>query len=193
MRLKLYLIIIFVSLFAIFAFHVGFALDNYESIFALAGFVLFGFVVIVILDFIVAGLIRLFPKKWVNPYIKLYKVHKWERKFYEKLGIKKWKDLVPETGQMADFKKNEITDKNDNDYIYKFCEETIYAEVMHFLSAPIGFLILLIFPDITFSIFLPIAIVNAILQLPPALIQRYNRPKLMKLYEYNLKHKKIEA
>ena len=55
-------------------------------------------------------------------------------------------------------------------------------------GAVVGFLLIFVFPlEYVWCFGFPIALVNAFLQLLPVFIQRYNRPKLLKLYEYNKK------
>jgi len=63
---------------------------------------------IIAIDGLTAGIVRLLPKKLFNPFAKRFKVFKWEKSFYQKLGIKKWKDLVPELGHLTGFRKNKI-------------------------------------------------------------------------------------
>ena len=126
------------------------------------------------------------PKKAFNPFLKLYKVAKGERKFYEKIGVRKWKDRIPEAGQLfANFGKSEILDTSNNEYIYKFMSETIYAELMHWLSALISVFIIFIDLSIALYVALPLIVGNVILNILPVIVQRYNRPKLMVLYQRN--------
>ena len=148
--------------------------------------ILFSLLLLIIIDAVVAIFVRIFPKKWVNPFNKIYTVHKWESKFYVKLGIRKWKDLIPESGKMlTGFGKREVLDMKDNAYLFKFMEETVYAEVMHLLSAVLGFLVVFVNLKLWFLVGIPLAIFNFILQILPAMVQRYNRPKLMLAYRRN--------
>ena len=150
--------------------------------------------VLVVIDAVCALFVRYcLPKKIFNPFLKIYKVGKNERKFYEKIGIRKWKDRIPEAGQLfANFGKSEIADTNNNEYVYKFMSETIYAEIMHWLSALFSFLIIFIDLRLALTVALPLVIGNMILNLMPVLVQRYNRPKLMVLYQRNERMKKKE-
>jgi len=154
--------------------------------------------VLVAIDAVCALFVRYcLPKKVFNPFLKIYNVGKNERKFYERIGIRKWKDKIPEAGQLfANFAKTEIADTNNNEYVYKFMSETIYAEIMHWLSALFSFLIIFIDLKLALTVGLPLVVGNMILNLMPVLVQRYNRPKLMVLYERNkrneLKKKKEE-
>jgi glycosyl-4,4'-diaponeurosporenoate acyltransferase len=145
------------------------------------------FLIEVAIDAIVAIVIHKLPQKMMNPSNKIYKVYKWERKFYEKLGIRKWKGLVPETGQLCNFKKDKLYDPNSSEYLYKFMVETCYAEVMHFMCAILSFSIMFIpLGKLTLTLCLPISFINSITQLLPALIQRYVRPRIAILYKRRL-------
>ena len=85
----------------------------------------------------------------------------------------------------ANFAKTEIADTSNNDYIYKFMSETIYAEIMHWLSFGLSFLIIFIDLSLALTVGLPLVIGNMVLNISPVMVQRYNRPKLMVLYERN--------
>lgn len=136
------------------------------------------------LDAIIALIIHKMPSKYFQSDEKLYKVHKWEKKFYEGIGIKFWKDRIPEMGKLCNFRKDKI-DNLSPEYIKKFLEETRYAEGLHIGMALIGFIILLIWPWKDLLYFsLPMAIINFTLQIPPYFVQRYNRPKLLTLYKF---------
>lgn len=154
--------------------------------------------VLVVIDAVCALFVRYcLPKKVFNPFLKIYNVGKKERKFYERIGIRKWKDRIPEAGQLfANFSKTEIADMTNNEYVKKFMSETIYAEIMHWLSMLFSFLIIFIDLRLALTVGLPLVIGNMILNLMPVLVQRYNRPKLMVLYKRNerisLKNKEKE-
>lgn len=131
----------------------------------------------------------LVPEKFYNPLAKRFACFRFEKKLYTRLGIRKWKDKIPETGGLlVGFGKRHATDLHNNAYVYKFMQETCYAEVMHVWSIPLGFLVLLICPaPLRVSIALPVAIVNAVLQILPAAVQRFVRPQLLRVYNGNLK------
>ena len=141
------------------------------------------------IDAVVAILIRLIPEKKLNPFAKIFQISKGEKKFYEAIGVKKWKDLIPESGKyLAHFAKDKIEKPNDNKYVLKFLNETLYAGIMHIISIFAGF-IPLVFMPYKLTIVLPIALVNAFLQILPVIVQRYNRVRLVTLYKYNERHK----
>lgn len=139
-------------------------------------------------DGLLAWIIHSIPEERINPFAPMYEVSTKERKFYEKLGVRKWKDSIPESGkQLCNFAKDKVEKPEDNIYLLKFLRETCYAETMHVLSFFLQFLLLLL-PYIRLSVILPVLLVNGFLQLLPVIVQRYNRHRMVKLYRYNEKH-----
>ena len=64
---------------------------------------------VIVIDGLMATLIRwICPQKWFVFGKKIFVAKKKECFFYEKLGIKKWKDKVLELGQFTSFRKNKI-------------------------------------------------------------------------------------
>lgn len=155
--------------------------------------VCFNVVALIAIDAVFAWIIHALPRKWFSPYKKIYHVHRKERKIYDALRIKVWKDSIPEMGgKLCDFPKDKI-DNNDPEYLMMFLQETGYAEIIHYFmafSSIVNFFIFYFagFPmDQLLIIVLPLAIINFVLQIPPILIQRYNRPRLLIMYERELK------
>ena len=138
------------------------------------------------LDALVALAVRRYPEEKIDPFHGYFAARRWERKFYVRLGVRHWKDRIPEMGGLlARFSKKQVADRRDNTYLLKFMRETCYAEVMHLLSIPAGFLILLLFPHRILWFGLPVALVNAVLQIFPVITQRYVRPFLATAYRRN--------
>lgn len=157
------------------------------AIIATIVFTLFAFLI----DLIISAIVIALPKKIFNPQSKIFKIFKWERHFYEKIGIKKWKDYLPiGAGPIGiGFKKDKVLEPDNPEYIYKFLEESCIAELMHLVSAIAGFLLLIIAPSHTLmQIVFPVCIVNFLLQALPFFTQRYNRPKLMVLHRRAVKY-----
>ncbi|HPG91839.1 MAG TPA: hypothetical protein PK675_00335 [Clostridia bacterium] len=142
------------------------------------------FVCVFAIDIVVSLAVRYAPSKLYEPDRKIYKVGEREKRFYNFIKIKEWKDKIPELGKMANFDKKKI-EKLEAEYLYKFAKETVYAEIMHVGMAIFGWAILFIPGNATiFNFAFPIALVNFLLQIPPILTQRYNRPKLLKAYAF---------
>ena len=80
------------------------------------------------------------------------------------------------------------------EYLDRFLLEICYGELGHFMSLPLGFLILLLFPisKLWLAISIPVAIVNLFLNLPSIFVLRYNSYKLVILRKSNLKKQNSE-
>lgn len=191
--MTLYLVVIAVSLIIIFVTNSILSINGIIAASVLYCLIasLFFLVLVVLVDAICVLAVRYNPLDGVyNPDKKIYKTFKWESKFYSKIKILSWKDKIPELGFLAGFVKTKVV-SDDPSYLYKFAKETVYAEVMHILSALFGFVIILIPPyELIFNFAFPIAFINFILNILPIFIQRYNRPRLLRMYYRELKRKK---
>ena len=184
--MKLYLLIIFACVTVISA--VVTLVSGVQFLYAL-GFTALAVVLVILVDALVATVCRLLPAKCANHERKIYTVSVREKKFYEKLKIRKWKDKVPEIGHFTGFRKNKIADPKSVEYLDRFLLEACYGELGHFLSLFLGFAILLFFPltGIWLAVSIPVAVVNFLLNLPSLFILRYNSYKLEILRKSNLK------
>ena len=182
----LYLLIIFACSLVIAA---TVALCTGESFLLLLGLIAIGVVFEILVDGLVATIARLMPAKCADHTKKVYQVSAKEKKFYEKLKIRLWKDKIPEIGHFTGFRKNKIADPKSVEYVERFLMEACYGEVGHFYSLFLGFLILLLFPihQTWLAISIPVAIVNLLLNLPTIFVLRYNCYKLEVLLASNLK------
>jgi len=135
-------------------------------------------VVEVAINGVFAWLVHSLPKKWFLPEHKFFKVHRSERKFYEKIGIKKWKDKVWELGALGGFRKNKINDPTNPDYFTLFLIESNKGIMVHIAGVFVGFLCILLYPAYVLTIGLPASIVGVFLNVLPIFVLRYNIPKL---------------
>ena len=140
-------------------------------------------VLVVLVDGLTATACRLLPKKCANHQKKFFQVSKKEKSFYEKLKIRKWKDLVPEIGQFTGFRKNKLENPQSVEYVERFLMEACYGEIGHFTSFFTGFLILLLFPLFKGWLYfaIPVAVINLLMNMPSYFILRYNFYKLQVL------------
>ncbi|MGN0961175.1 MAG: hypothetical protein ACI4PF_03120 [Christensenellales bacterium] len=176
----LYLMIVFFAMLIIYALNVFLGQDtfaHYEIWLA------FAIIVSVIVEILIDGLCSLICEKLPNKFYKLnnklFQISKKEQHFYEKLGIKKWKDKVWELGALGGFRKNKIVDRNNVEYLDRFIIEVCKGMVGHIVNIFAGFLVIFILPlKYWWRIGLPVAMVGAFLNLLPILILRYNLPKL---------------
>lgn len=181
----LYLTIIFVGMGIVSLFN---ALFGGMGAFDAVLFTVTSTLVMFAIDALVAWIVHSVPEKRINPFKKVFLIGKGERKLYESIGVRTWKDIIPESGKkLAGFDKRKIAEPNNNEYILKFLRETVYAEIMHFVCIFLSFVPLAFMPY-RWTIVLPVACVNAFLQLLPVIVQRYNRIRLVSLYNFNKRH-----
>lgn len=120
----------------------------------------------------------------INPFSKYYTVSKGNRSFLIKMGVKRFKDYLPDLGFLVKFPKSKIADPNDPEYIYLYILETCSGERGHLWAALLGYLIIFLFPLKYFYCFgIPVATVNAILAILPVIALRYNRYGLAAVYK----------
>ncbi len=148
--------------------------------------VLLSVVAAIAVDGVFAALIRRMPEKWFAHDKKFFQVSAKEKKFYEKLKIRKWKEKIPELGQFTNFHKNKVADPHNNIYLRRYMLEACYGEAIHLVCVAVGFLIVFFFPLKYWLCFgFPVAVINALLHLPPFFILRYNFYKMKLLYQRN--------
>lgn len=149
-------------------------------------------VIEIVIDIIFATIVRwIMPEKFFSIDKLYFSASKKEMRFYEKIGIKKWKDKALELGAVTGFRKNKLYSPNDNEYVKRFILEANYGITVHVYCIVFGFLVMLanlFYPFVYVT--LPIAIVNLVLNLLPIFILRYNLPKLHSLYKFNLRKQK---
>lgn len=126
---------------------------------------------------------RFFPRKWIYENRFPFKSFKFEQqgKIYDKLKIKKWKTKLPDASLIfhkivAIIPKKRIDD-NKKDNIPVLIKETCIAESNHFFAAILGFFCVKIWHNTGGII---VSVCFAFANIPFILIQRYNRPRLMR-------------
>ena len=155
--------------------------------------VVIGIIIEIAIDGLFAAIIHAMPNKWFNKDKKFFDVSRKERKFYDKLKIKNWKDKVAELGFLGGFRKNKINDPKNPEYLAQFVIENNKGIVLHIVGMIAGFLILLFpLPKYALVVGLPIAIVNVFLNLLSTMVLRYNIPRLKVSYERAVKQLEYE-
>ena len=190
--MKLYLTIIF-GCSLVLSGIVALCLE--QSFLLVLGLVALAVVIQILIDGLVATVARLLPKKCANHEWKIFTVGAGEKKFYEKLKIRKWKDKIPEIGHFTGFRKNKLADPKSVEYVDRFLLESCYGQIGHFFSLFFGFLALGLFfiHDIWIVIGIPVCIVNFFLNIPSILVLRYNNYKLEILRKSLLKKQLRES
>jgi len=103
-------------------------------------------------------------------------------KLYERVGIRKWKDKVPDMSRISRrLTKKSISEKPTPDSLLGLIRETCVAELIHWLLCISALYCLRIWPG-TGGAFITIFYI-LVLNLPFILIQRYNRPRLLLLQQ----------
>lgn len=125
---------------------------------------------------------RLLPKHWLKPEKGLFRSFAFEKegRIYECLGIRKWQNRVPDMSRILPFimpPKNLVGDFEQR--LPVMILETCAAELTHLVMSVVGLGCLWIWPGIGGVIVALMDIV--LLNLPFILIQRYNRPRLIRL------------
>lgn len=139
-----------------------------------------------------AILINKLPNSWFSVDNKYFNVSKKERSLYKKLKVNKWKDKVWELGGLGGFSKKELKEPKNPEYIERFIIECNKGVVTHRIGYFVGFLAMLTLNNIcSFTIALPVALVNLVLNIMPTIILRENTPKLKTVLEY-MKRKKAK-
>ena len=179
----LYLSIIFVAMAIISILNIclgTYTFDNYQLWVVMA--VVLSTVVEIAISGFFSALTEYTPDKWYKPHRKFYQVSKKEQRFYEKLGIKRWKDLVLELGALGGFRKNKLNGTSSQ-YMHKFMVESVKGMLGHIMDMIMGFAVIFVLPmKYALRIGLPVAIVGCFLNLLPTLVLRYNLPKLNAAY-----------
>jgi glycosyl-4,4'-diaponeurosporenoate acyltransferase len=107
----------------------------------------------------------------------------WERtgKIYERLGIRSWKDGLPEAGGLfrGGFAKRRL-ESHDADYLGRFALETSRAECSHWLTWSLS---LTFFAWNPWQVGVVMVIYGALANAPFILVQRYNRARLHRLIQ----------
>ncbi|MBP5177798.1 MAG: hypothetical protein ILP02_04370 [Clostridia bacterium] len=143
---------------------------------------------VILIDGIAALIVRrVLPQRWFWRGTRLVRVRPFEKKLYTALGIKKWKEKIPELGGFTNFHKDKIYRPTDNEYVALYIREANSGAFGHLMGMISGFLIVAVVPRTFLWISLPVAIVNFVLSAMPMMILRFNLPKLETLYKLNEK------
>ena len=143
------------------------------------------------LHFAVGSLVDSLPEplrlRWFDRRHRLFHVSVREMKLYRRIGLPKWKDRLPQNNR--DFDKRHLSPELSRGYLEKFLLVTCQSEVIHYIIAAGGFLSLLFsllceHPKKELPLFFWIAMFMAVGNLPFAMIQRYNRFRLLKTLEH---------
>lgn len=136
---------------------------------------------------------RLLPKKWFSYNKFPYRSTDTEKegRFYQSLGVKEWKDKVPDMSKILPkiMPTKRLPEKITANNIELMVQETCIAEFVHRLLVVLGFGCVFIFDTAGGWI---VSELYALGNLPFIIIQRFNRPKLVRILN-RLKGKEVNA
>ena len=120
------------------------------------------------------------PRKWFHWDRFPYRTFSWERegRVYEAMGIRRWKDRLPDMSRlMPDMVKKKLSAADPMSLV----QETCVAEFIHVVLSVLGLACLWLWPGFGGT---AVTLVYILLgNVPFIIIQRYNRPRLVRLYE----------
>lgn len=126
---------------------------------------------------------RILPKKWFRYDRFPYRAFAFERegKLYEKLGIRKWKDALPDMSRILPglIPSREMPRAKTPAQVELLLQETCIAECIHILLCVSGLGCVFLWRGTGGWILYWIYVLGNV---PFNLIQRYNRPKLARIY-----------
>lgn len=132
-----------------------------------------------LLNYGVAYGVRLVPPRFYRN-TRAFREQPFERRLYARLRITKWKDRLPMMNAALKKLENNMTPA----YLDRMIMETYYAEFGHLTIAVLGFLIIWVNPNEYMWMAWIFAVVNFFIHILFCIIQRYNRPRLLKVKRY---------
>ena len=174
--MKLYLSAISISMIVITVLNAAFgAASLWGSLLAVVCCTALAF----IFDGIVALLVSLLPDSLFGVDNKRFGVSEWEMELYRRLRVRLWKDKIWELGGIGGFSKKHLKEPQSPEYIEKFIIECNKGVLTHRLSYPLGFIAMLALPSpLAYTVAIPVALVNLVLNAMPTMALRYNTVKL---------------
>lgn len=144
---------------------------------------------LITINVIVPWLVRfLVPKRLFNENIWIFKEKDFECSFYRKIKVSKWKSKLPDAERLIHFQRSSLPRNIDEAYINRFITECCIAELGHLAVGISGFFSLLFpifFPENlqlrVGVIFFVMSVIDLFAQSLFIIIQRYNRPRLIRL------------
>lgn len=124
------------------------------------------------------------PRRWFHPERFPFRSFRWEREgnIYRHLGVQHWKDLVPDMSKvMPDMIPKRVSLRGTAEEAMTLVQETCVAEAVHgvLMVLSVGnYILCQNLAGLALTLFDAI-----LLNLPYWIIQRYNRPKLLRLAE----------
>ncbi len=126
---------------------------------------------------------RLLPKDWFSYEKPLFRCLPFEREgqIYNKLGVRRWKELLPDMSVLfpALMPSKKLPKDLTVEHLELMIQETCVAEWTHWLLCIAGFGCVLVWDGL--GGWLVSLLYVLVANLPYIIIQRYNRPKLVRI------------
>ena len=123
------------------------------------------------------------PRNKFDPTAFPYAPYRWENggRIYLKTGIQKWKEMLPDKSRFArgTYRKS-VGTLRSSAHMLRLAQETCVAEFVHWALLVVSPVMLWTMNGIASVV---AALLYGLSNIPFIMIQRYNRPRLMKLYE----------
>lgn len=142
-----------------------------------------------LLSFFLGGIL---PRAWFHGDRAPFASRPWEREgaLYLRFGIKHWKDKLPDMSRIIPvITRKQLRDAKSIERVERLIQETCVAEAVHWFLCAAGFFSVVLWPGYGGLIIAAVWILFG--NLPFILIQRYNRPRLMKLKSDLTAYKKL--
>lgn len=127
---------------------------------------------------------RILPKAWFQWDCFPYKTYPFEKngQLYQRLRIQKWQNRVPDMSRILPglMPAKKLPAKPSKEHLSVMLQETCIAELIHGLLLFGGLFCGRIWPGIGGNI---VVFLNTLGNIPFILIQRYNRPRFLRLYQ----------
>ena len=127
------------------------------------------------------------PKEKLSHNSFPFKAFEWEKGgvFYNRFHVSRWMTKLPDMSNIVPYMFRKKLDRNmSSEHILKYINETCLAELVHILlilSSPVLALVVEGNTGVAFML------IYALCNIPFIMIQRYNRPKLERLYARQIK------
>ena len=175
--MKLYLLIITMAMATIAGINI--ACEVASPLYVIIA-VIFCVVLQVALDALAALSVCFTPDRLYPADSPRFRVSEREKRIYIKLGVRVWKEKIPDLGGIGGFSKGRLREPDDPAYIEKYIIECHKGVLTHRLCYPLGLLVMLTLPNLcALTIGLPVAVINLILNALPTMALRYNTPMLL--------------
>jgi glycosyl-4,4'-diaponeurosporenoate acyltransferase len=196
-KMLLYSTIIFYFLAALIGLNVFYVLRSGLALGDMFAWLGIGISIIAIVSIVVSILVRVLPKKVFDPHRLRFKTFKFEKKLFAFLGVKRWKQRIPDAGGITGF-RHDLTDPNNPEFVKRFLYENCLSEGVHASSIVGSGICLFMFMPARFilSLALPLFLITFVLHGMPICVQRYVRPKVVRMQDRmvrNIERAQVEA